>query len=199
VGWQVRRPGRALALQYDAAVRALGGERYLVAHRVLASALAGRRVTFGVAASARLEDYAGAYADFSGVLLRGEARLGLPVGSAARLGLGYGVSRDLAEAEDLSFLEHGPRTDLWIALGRRVRLGLEAGAALRAHGAADALLGEVREDVLLDGTATAEWDLGASLTLRLALHARRNVSTIDALEYEKLVPSLGLLWVTGLP
>jgi len=133
------------------------------------------------------------------VLHRADLRLGLPLGRAARLGVGYGAARDLAEVDALAHVEHGPRADLWIALGRRTRLGLEAGATFRVHDADDPILLVRREDVLLDGTAALEVDLGARLTARLALHARRSDSNADALDYEKLAPSIGLLWVTGLP
>ncbi len=197
-GWQHQARSLSLAAEYDLASRTLGGEAYLTAHRLLASLVLGRRTTLAAIYSARLEDYAGEFGDFSGVVHRGELRMGLPLGTRARLGLSYLAARDLADADDLSYLEHGPRADLWVVAAPRLRLGLEGGATLRRHDRADPTLGVVRDDVVADALAVAELDLGAHLTARLAVQARRAYSSSSSWEYSKLVPSLSLLWVTGL-
>ena len=104
---------------------------------------------------------------------------------------------DDARARDLSYVEHGPRAELRVALGGRARLGLEAGATFRAYGAASAAGAPRRSDEVWDASALAEVDLGAHLTARAALLARRATSNLDAFEYDKIVPSLGLLWIAG--
>jgi hypothetical protein len=197
-GWQARLRSLTLLGEYDLGARTLGGERYLFAQRLLASAILVRRgAVLSAAYSARFESYAQAYRDYSGVLHRAELRLSFPVATALRAALAYGAARDLARASDLSYVEHGPRAELRIALGRRARVGLEGGASFREYDAASALAGTVRSDLVLDATALAELDLGAHLTLRAAVQGRRASSTLDALDYEKLVPSLGLLWMAG--
>lgn len=204
-GWQHATRSLTLAAEYDLASRTLGGASYLTAHRLLGSAVLTRGgVALGATYAARLEDYAGLYADYSGVTHRAELRLSVPLGRAARLALAYGGARDLADAADLSFLEHGPRAELLVALGARARLGLEGGATLREYDAADGTLapadpgfGLVRDDTHLDAAVFGELDLGAHLTARATLQARRVRSTRDDLEYEKLVPFVGLLWVAG--
>lgn len=200
VGWQQRFRRLTVAAEYDLGSRTLGGARFLTAQRLLASAVWTRRGGAALSASyaARLEDYAGAYEDYSGVVHRGEVRVSWPLGDVARLALAYGAARDLADAAALSYAEHGPRAELRVALGDRVRLGVEAGAALRSYDAVDDALGARRDDTLLDAAALAELDLGDHLTARVALQGRFAASTTPALEYEKLVPSVGLLWIGGL-
>lgn len=198
-GWHLRLPSLAITAEYGYGARTLGGRPYLSAHRLLASAALLRgRTSLSATYAARLEDYAGEYRDYSGVLHRGELRLSFPLGGAARLALAYGGARDLADAPSLSFTEHGPRAELLVAPAAGLRLGLEAGATFRAYDEADPTLGLVREDEVLDATVFGEVDLAARVTLRLSLLGRRARSTVDAFEHDRLAPVLGLLWVTGL-
>jgi tetratricopeptide (TPR) repeat protein len=195
-GWQLRLPSLALAAEYGYGVRRLGGAPYLSAQRLLASAVLSRgRTALSATYAARFEDYARAYRDYSGIVHRAELRLSLPLGGAARVALAYGGARDLADAAALSFVEHGPRAELLLVPGARWRLGLEAGASFREYGEADPVLGAVRRDEVLDATAFGEVDLGAHLTARLSLLARRARSSVDAFDHDRLVPVLGLLWV----
>ena len=198
VGWQERFRTLTVAAEYDLGARTLGGARYLTAQRLLASAVWTRGgAALSASYAARFEDYASAYQAYSGVVHRGELRLSLPLGDAARVSVAYGGARDLADARSLSYTEHGPRAELRVALGGRLRLGLEAGAAFRSYDAFDAALGDTRRDTLLDAAALAELDLGDHLTARVALQGRVATSSVPALEYDKLVPSVGLLWVGG--
>jgi hypothetical protein len=199
VGWQLRARSLSLAGEYDLGYRRLGGDPYLTAHRLLASAVWGRRRTLGATYSVRLEDFAGDFRDYSGVVHRGEVRFSLPAGTAARLGVAYGAARDLADAEDLSYVEHGPRADLWVAVGGRARVALELGVAFRRYDAPGPTTAIVRDEVTLDATALGEVDLGPRLVLRGALVARRNRSSLDALDHDRILPSVGLLWVAGVP
>jgi tetratricopeptide (TPR) repeat protein len=198
-GWRGRVRSVTLTAEADAATRSLGGERYLTAQRLLASALVVRRgIGLSAAYSAQLESYARAWRDYSGVVHRGELKASFPLGAAARLGVAYGGAWDVARAVDLSFKEHGPRAELRVALGSRARVGVDAGVSFRRYEEADVALGVVRDDVRREAVGVAELDLGARLTARVALRAQRVTSTADALEYDRLVPSVGLLWVTGL-
>jgi hypothetical protein len=199
VGWQLRLPAVTLAAEYGAGRRTLGGERYLTAQRLGASIVLGRgRTTLSASYAARFEDYAWSYRDYSGVVHLAQLRLSLPLGRSARLALAYGAARDLADVAALSYVEHGPRAELLVAPGGRSRLGLEVGPTFREYDEADPTFGVVRSDVYLDAAAFAEVDLGTHLTARLTIQGRQARSTVDVLEYEKLVPFLGLLWVTGL-
>lgn len=199
LGWQLRLPSLTLAAEYDLGTRTLGGRRHVTAQRLLASAVLTRgRTSLSATYAALLEDYVPEYADYSGLTHRAELRLSVLVGASARVALAYGAARDLADAAALSFVEHGPRAELLVALGARTRLGLDAGVRFRAYDEADPAFGVTRDDVYLDGAAFGEVDLGTHLTARLALQARQARSTVDVLEYEKLVPFVGLLWVTGL-
>lgn len=196
-GWQHVRRAFSLAGEYDYGTRRLGGAPYLDAHRLLASAVFGSRTSLSTLYSARFERYAGAYRDYSGTVHRAEVTLGLPVGRTARLFLGYDGARDLARASDLSYLEHGPRAELRVAVGSRVRLSLRAGAAFRGYDEAGEGVGAVREDMVLEAGALSEVDLRAGFTARLSVRGVRARSSLDAFEYDKLVPALGVLWVAG--
>lgn len=198
LGWQRRSRWLTVAAEYDLAAQRLGGQPYLTAHRFLASAVVSRgRAALGATYAARLEDYASEYAGYSGTAHLGELRLSLPLGRS-RLALSYAGARDLADAADLSYLEHGPRAELLVALGGRTRVGAEAGATFRDYDEATPGSTVVRSDEHLDASVFGELDLSTHLTARVTLEGRRVRSTVDALEYEKLVPFVGLLWVKGL-
>jgi hypothetical protein len=198
VGWQHRTRWLTVAAEYALSSETLGGQPYLTGQRLAASVvLSLGRAALGATYAARLDDYAQAYAAYSGTTHLGELRLSVPLGRS-RLALAYGGARDVAETADLSFAEHGPRAELLVALGNRTRLGLGAGARFRDYDAAAPGSAVVRSDELLDASVFGEVDLSARLSARLTLQGRRVRSNVDALEYEKLVPFVGFLWVTGL-
>jgi Flp pilus assembly protein TadD len=197
-GWQARLRSLTLLAEYDLGARTLGDDPFLTAQRLLASAILVRRgSSLSATYSARFEDYARAYRDYSGVLHRGELRLSFPIARALRGAVSYGAARDLARAADLSYLEHGPRAELRLAVGRSLRLGVEVAASFRRHDEASAAGAPVRADELYDAAALAELDLGAHLTLRAGIQGRVARSSLDAFAYDKVVPSLGLLWMAG--
>jgi hypothetical protein len=198
-GWRARLRSLALAAEVDAGTRSLGGERYLTLQRVLASAtLSHRGIGLSAAYAPQRETYAGDLRDYSGILHRAEVRASFPLGRAARLAVAYAGALDRADATYLSYAEHGPRAELRVTFGPRARLVVDAGAGWRRYDEVDPVLGVVRDDLRLDGGAVAELDLGARLTARVGLHAYRVDSNAGALDYDKLVPSVGLLWMTGL-
>ncbi|ABC80278.1 hypothetical protein [Anaeromyxobacter dehalogenans] len=196
-GWQARAGAVSLLAEYAYGYRTLAGDPYLSAHRLLASAgVPLGRAVLSATAFVRLESYSGAYDPFSGVLARGEAKLAFPVG-LAWLGLAYGAGRDAADVGYLSWVEHGPRAELRLPLGARARLAAEAGVSFRAYDAQDPVLLDTRRDTYLDAALLGELDLGRRLTARLGLQARRALSSIPSLEYDKLVPTVGLQWTAG--
>jgi hypothetical protein len=198
-GWRVRLRSLALAAELDAGTRSLGGDRYLTFQRLLASATLVRRgIGLSAAYAPQLEAYARELRDYSGVLHRTEVRASFPLGGSARLAIAYAGALDRADAAYLSYAEHGPRAELRVALGPRARLVVDAGAGFRRYGEKDPVLGVVRDDLRLEAGALAEVDLGARLTARLAVHGYRVASNADALEYDRIVPSIGLLWMAGL-
>lgn len=197
-GWQARAGRLALLAEYDYGYRTLGGDPFLSSHRLLASAgLPLGRAVASILWFTRFQDYSGGYQPFSGTLHRAEAKASLPVGARATLALAYGGGRDLADADYLSYLEHGPRAELRLAVARRVRLAAEAAASFRAYDAVDPALGAARRETYLDGAALAEVDLTARLSVRAALQVRHAWSNVAALEYDKVVPTLGLSWTAG--
>lgn len=196
-GWQARAGPVSLLAEYAYGHRTLAGDPYLSAHRLLASAgVPLRRAVLSGTAFVRLESYSGAYDPFSGVLGRGEVKLALPVG-LAWLGLAYGAGRDAADLGYLSWLEHGPRVELRLPLGARARLAAEVAAWFRAYDEEDPVLLDTRRDTYLDAALLGEVDLGRRLTAHLGLQARRALSSIPSLEYDKLVPTAGLQWTAG--
>jgi hypothetical protein len=199
-GWR-RRAGRGeLLAEYTFASRTFGGSPYLTFHRLLATIdRRGERLSLGATLLARAESYASAWSAFDGTFARGELRAAVLVSPQVRLGLAYGVARQETRDPVLSYVEHGPRAELRAAPRGRWRLGLDLALARRAYDRFDPALETTRQDTYLDGSGWAERSLGGGWSLRLALDARRALSGVEALEYGKVVPSLGLGWVWGLP
>lgn len=197
-GWQLRRGSARGLLEYGLSGRTFGGDPYLTAHRLLASGdLRAGPVVLGAAYLVRFESYASGWADFSGTLQRAEVRAGFAPASRLALTLAYGLGRDAARDPVLSFLEHGPRAEVRILLSPRVRAGLDAAVAWRDYDRFDADLAARRRDVQLDGAAFLEVEVAPGLRARLAIEGRRTTSTVPALEYDKVVPALGLSYVRG--
>lgn len=197
-GWQHRTRWLTVAAEYGFSSQTLGGAPYLFGQRLVASAVLSRgRAALGATYAARIDDYARAYAAYSGTTHLGDLRLSVPLGRS-RLALSYGAARDLAGAAELSFAEHGPRAELLVALGTRARVGLEGVARFRDYDAPAPGATVVRTDTLLDASVFGELDLSARLTARVTVQGRRVRSNVDGLDYEKLVPFVGFLWVAGL-
>jgi hypothetical protein len=197
-GW--RGGGRALdgLVEYAHGARTFGGEPYATFDRLLASAsLRGRRLSLGATGFVRLESYASEWADFEGTVAGGELRGAWSPDRRVRVSLAYGAARDRADAEVLSYVEHGPRVDVRAAPAPGWRLGGDAALAFRTHDAFDAALGATRRDTTLDAVAWAERDIAGGLALRLSGEVRWASSNVAALEYVKVAPAIGLVWARG--
>jgi tetratricopeptide (TPR) repeat protein len=198
-GWQLMGDTARGVLEYDFAWRTFGGAPYLGAHRLLASGdvRAGPAV-LGAAYLVRFDSYATGWTDFSGTLQRGEVRAGFSLAPWAAVTIAYGLGRDATRDPVLSYLEHGPRAEVRLALSRTVRGGVEAAMAWRGYDRSDPALGTLRRDVQLDAAAFLELELASGLRARLSLDARRTSSSAPAAEYGKIVPALGMTYARGL-
>jgi tetratricopeptide (TPR) repeat protein len=198
VGWQLAGAGRRLLGEYAYDYQTLGGSGFLSAHRLLASGwLPAGPLTLAATYFVRFESYLSIWSPFSGTVHRIEGRSSLALG-AARLGLAYRVTRDGTDRSDLSWLEHGPRANLQVALSRRARFGLEGALSFRAYDAPAAGALASRADTYLDGVALFEYDLADRWTVRASLEARDALSNDPAFAYARIVPTVGLAYVLGL-
>ena len=198
VGWHLAGAGRGLIGEYGYDYQALGGSNFLSAHRFLASGYySPGALTVSATYFARLESYYSVWSPFSGTVHRVEGRAAVAFGSA-RLGFTYRVTRDVTERSDLSWLEHGPRADLRLAVSRRARLGLDAGLSFRAYDSPAAGALASRSDTYLEGAALFEYELANRWTVRASLEARDALSSDPAFAYARFVPTLGLAYVLGL-
>jgi hypothetical protein len=154
-------------------------------------------VTFGATYLARFESYASAWSRFDGVLQRAEVRAAVSPARELRVALAYGLGRDDTDDAALRYTEHGPRAELRISAGRSWRLGLDAALSLRSYDEYDPALQAARRDTYLDASAYAELDVAPGWAARFSLDARRATSNVPALEYGKVVPSVGLAYVRG--
>ncbi|WP_242337379.1 MULTISPECIES: hypothetical protein [Anaeromyxobacter] len=196
-GWQLRAGNRGAAAEYEYAHRALGGEDYLGAHRLLASGWLRRgRAAVTGSYAVRFESYAGNWSPFSGVLQRAEARASLDATSRLRLGVAYAGARDAADEPVLSFWEHGPRAEARVLLGR-ARLGVDLGLTFRSYDAFDAALGARRRDTYLDGATFLEVDLADRWIARAGVVGRHALSNVDALSYDQVAPSVAIGYTLG--
>lgn len=197
-GWQLRDHATQVVVEYDYGTRSFGGDPYLTSHRLLASAwLRAGRAGFGAAYLVRFESYAAAWSRFSGTLQRAELRTAFTPSPQLRIGVAYGVGRDDARDSVLSYLEHGPRVELRASAGASWRLGLDASLSRRGYDENDPAFRAARRDTYLDASVFAERDVAPGLALRFGLQGRRALSNVAALEYDKIVPTLGLAYVRG--
>jgi tetratricopeptide (TPR) repeat protein len=197
VGWQFRGRGGQLITEYDYGSRSFGGEPYVSAHRLLASGwLRAGGVALGATYLARFESYASAWSRFDGVLQRAEVRAAASPVRALRVAVAYGLGRDDTNDVALRYTEHGPRAELRVSAGSW-RFGLDGALSLRSYDGYDAVLQAVRRDTYLDASAYAEWDLSSGWAARFSLDGRRAMSNVPALEYERVVPSVGIAYVRG--
>jgi tetratricopeptide (TPR) repeat protein len=178
--------------------RTFGGDPYLTFDRLLASAsLLGRRGAIGGTGFVRLESYASGWSGFEGTVAGGELRAAWLAGPRVRLSVAYGVARDWAADEVLSYLEHGPRADVRVAPSRRWRLGADAALTSRRHDAYDPALGQTRHDTTLDAIAWVERDLAGGWALRLSGALRAASSNVATFDYVQVAPAIGLVWARG--
>lgn len=199
-GWQVSREGRGAIAEYAYSFRTFGGSPFLSSHRLAAAGwVPGGGLTWSARYAAQLEDYRSpTLAGFSGLLHRAEVRAALPFAMGNWVAVVYGASRDAAKLGITSFTEHGPRVELRALLSPRLRLGAVAGLSFRAYDAFDTVIGATRTDRYLDAAALTEYDLASGWTARLSLEGRKALSNAPALEYDKLVPMIGIAWQMGL-
>jgi hypothetical protein len=195
-GWALRS-GRWSALgEYEYAYRTFGGAALLASHQGLASvSVALDRVSLGAVYLARRERYADGFDPFSGTVQAAELRGAMLVGDRVRVALAYGVALDAAGEPALSWREHGPRADVTIAAARTVRLVGVVAATFRRYDAFDPVLAARRDDVYLDGEARVEWDVSRSWNVRGGVRVRRATSSVSTLEYDKVVPTVGLVYI----
>lgn len=197
-GWQLGRGGHGFVAEYDYAARWFGGAPYLSAHALLGSGwIRAGRALFGASYLARFESYAPGWSRFSGTVQRAEVRASLLATADVRLGLAYGVGRDAASDSVLSWIEQGPRAELWVVAGHAL-LGAQASMTWRGYDAYDPALSARRADRYLDAAAFAEWDLDGRLSLRVSALARRALSNVPAFEYDKLLLTVGVGYALGL-
>jgi tetratricopeptide (TPR) repeat protein len=197
-GWQLTGHRRQLVAEYDFGSRRFGGEPYVTFHRLLSSGwLRAGRVLLGGTYLTRFESYAAGWAPFDGVVQRGEVRAAVSPRRGLGVAVAYGLTRDRTDASVLRYVEHGPRAELRLSGGRRWRIGLDAAVSVRSYDEYDPTLQVTRRDTYLDATAWAEIDVAPGWAARLALDARRVTSNAPALEYDKLVPSIGLAYLRG--
>lgn len=212
-GWQAGHAGRYLLGEAGWEYRALGGEPYLSAPRLLGTARLdlGDAASGGVTYLARWERFLPAYfarydaaepgADvgYSGLRHFAEADVTWDLARArSSATVAWHGGWDAAHDPALAWGEHGPRAALRLALSRDVRLGLDAAFTWRAYQAFDPALGALRADRYLDAAAVLERDLGDRWTLRASLVARKAFSNVPDFAYTRIVPTLGIAWTAGL-
>lgn len=197
-GWQLARKDRGLVAGYDFSAWRFGGAPYLSAHRLLGSAwLRAGPAVLGASYLVQAESYAPAWSRFSGTRQRAELRVSALATARVRVSLSYGAERFGASDAVLSFVEHGPRTELRVARGR-VIAGLDASVRWRMYETRDPALSARRADSYLDASLFAEWALTGPLSLRFSLLGRKALSNVPDLEYEKVLPVVGIGYTLGL-
>ncbi|HZZ82900.1 MAG TPA: tetratricopeptide repeat protein [Anaeromyxobacteraceae bacterium] len=198
VGWQVGRADRGALAEYDLGYRTFGMNPFLTSHQLLGSGWLGAGgVVWTASWLGRFESYDGGFSPFSGFLQHGELRATFPLGDRALAGLAYGLGHDSTERSVLDFTEHGPGALLRLGVTPRLRFGLDAALTFREYGAFDPTLSARRADQYLDGAVFTEYDLSNHLMARVALTGRKAFSNVDAFDYAKLVPTVGLAWIGG--
>jgi tetratricopeptide (TPR) repeat protein len=194
-GWELRGRRGSARLEYQYAYRTFGGDLLLSSHQGLAGAsLVLGRVVLGAIALARAEAYADAYPGYDGAVAAGEVHAGVPLGARVLVAAAYAAAVDRADAAYLSWREHGPRAEVTVALGGRVRAAVGAAAAFRRYDADDPTFGIRREETYLDAEARLAWEPGRRWTVQAGTRWRRALSNVDALEHDKLVPTVAVAY-----
>ncbi len=198
-GWQATRDGAGAQGGYDFLYRTFGGRPFLAAHRFSAGAWLTAGLTWSARYALQLENYQSSnISGFSGTVHSAELRAALPFGPGGWLAAVYGLTRDAAKLGIASYTEQGPRLELRSVLGPRLRLGASAGLSFRSYDDLDPVLGVRRKDRYLTATLTGEYDLAPGWTARASLQGFRALSSSPAFEYDKLVPTVGVVWQKGL-
>jgi tetratricopeptide (TPR) repeat protein len=199
-GWQLGLTHRNLVAGYDYDYRTLEGTSYLSAHRLLTSGwLSLGTLGLGATGFVRFESYRSSdYSQFSGTLFGAEARATLSVSRSAWLGFAYQFERDATKQEYTSWIEHGPRVELRWRPGRSVGLGFLARAGFLSYDVADPTFAADRSDIVIDGAAFMEYDLADHWTARLTVEGRRELSSISAFDYMRIVPTFRITYVLGI-
>jgi tetratricopeptide (TPR) repeat protein len=196
-GWQLRGRGSLAIVEYDYGTRTFGGDPYLASHRLLASGwLQAGRAGLGAAYLVRFESYAAAWSRFDGTLQRAELRFAFTPRAQLRIGFAYGIGLEDAREPVLSYLEHGPRVEVRASAGAW-RLGVDASLSRRGYDDHDPAFQTTRRDTYLDASAFAERDVAVGWALRFGLEGRRARSNVAPLEYDRVVPTIGLAYVRG--
>jgi hypothetical protein len=187
------RGASGASAEYALSDRTLGGKQLLVAHRFLAAGAWGLGpLTLSGSWQGRIERYAMAWSGYSGFAQRGDARFAVAVGPRVRIGAGWSLGRDDADAAVLSFLEQGPHAEVKVALDPTSRVSVDVARLARRYAEVDPALGVEQRDVTLDAQVAWEKDLGARVTLRLSLLVRNSSSNVAGFDYTKVVPGAGI-------
>jgi tetratricopeptide (TPR) repeat protein len=200
-GWQGGRGGRYLLGEAGWDYRSVGRDPYLSALRALGMA----RTALGGAASGgltyvlRREAYLPAeLTGFSGVRQAAEADVTVGLWRRAAVVLAWRGGYDAARDPVLTWWEQGPRVALRLPLGPDARLSLDLGLDWRRFTREDPALGARRLDRIAEGALVLERELSQRFTLRAAVAVERDVSSVPAYTYWRVIPTLGLAYTVGL-
>jgi hypothetical protein len=198
-GWQLAGAGRGLLAELAYRNQRFGSSPYLQAGRATASGwIATGSLTWSATYQASRERYANAFDAFTGTLQRVEAKAAWTFAPQSWIAIAYGMAHDAARADVASYLDHGPRLEVRAALSPNWRAGVDTGVTLRRYVAFDPALGVRQTRTFLDGAAWMEFDLANSWMARLSAEGRNAGSNVPGAEYAKLVPMVGLVYVTGM-
>jgi tetratricopeptide (TPR) repeat protein len=200
-GWNhVTRTFR-LRGEYDFEALWLAGANYRLLHAAQLSAERyWRTVTLSALWSGRRQDFLSAdLSPFSGWQHTGFMQLGWAPNLSFNAWLGWTYLHDLPVASQLNFIETGPRLGLEVRPLDRLRLALLVTPTLRQYLSYDAVLGEQRRDLRLEGQLVVTLQLLEVLALQAAAGGLVARSTVDLFSFERFTASLGLVFSFGVP
>jgi tetratricopeptide (TPR) repeat protein len=200
-GWQHGGGvGRAWA-EYALETVAFGGRPHLNSHGPsaqlqLAAGPGGPSLT--AAWHGRFETFVQpTFHDWSGFRQSGALHAGWLFTRGALAEVGWQLTRDLARAAELSFLEHGPALRLFVPLTKHSRLVGQAGARARHHDRLDPDFGRLREELSLEGSLATEWEAQDGWTWFLQVDGGQVRSSIAELSHGRFGASAGLRLARG--
>lgn len=200
LGWQQVGPSHAWFVGYHSEGLLLGGEPYLLSHRVQGEG-SWRVGWLDVAASASVHSeslFPLLDQGYSGTRETALVSAGLWRG-ALRPALALVGELDQTRDRALGYAEYGPRVSLTM-VAAALRVLVQAGLVLRPYNVADPeLAGTLRSDRYLDASVVANWELTRAWSLRLVGTGRRAVSNVTAFTYTRLAASLELAYLWGWP
>jgi tetratricopeptide (TPR) repeat protein len=203
-GWQLGRGARHLIAEYAYERRDLDGEPYLSAQHLLGSGRLPVSPTASLGATylARWESYSNttaiAAAPYTGLRQVAVADATFALGDRFTVTIAAQGGRDGTRDRSLSYWELGPRAGVRVALSRRARLSLDAAVLFRPYDLPEQGLSVARSDVVLNGGALVELDLGERFTAQAGVVGWRNQSNVADYTYSKLVPTVGLAYTAGI-